>query len=178
MCNMLIPILAIVIALVAWSLHLMQEAIDRREFSLMLAGTLVAFSAAALMAVYCLIGNYVGYVTNATHYVPSDPLTATSVDWLVEYDPAAEPLFQPDDSSSTARQMATVLASLEQSFDRRQYRLPAVFFVCNFGCAGSKFCPCCMGLTRVPSCSEIGKFNPLGGRSFQNRARLIEHTSV
>ena len=38
---MLITILAIVIALVAWSLHLMQEAIERREFSLMLAGTLM-----------------------------------------------------------------------------------------------------------------------------------------
>lgn len=60
---MLIMILAIVIALVAWSLHLMQAAVDRREFSLMLAGTLVAFSAAALVGVYFLMGNYIGYMT-------------------------------------------------------------------------------------------------------------------
>ena len=39
---MLITILIFDIALVAWSLHLMQEAFNHREFSLMLAGTLVA----------------------------------------------------------------------------------------------------------------------------------------
>ncbi len=64
---MLIILLAIVVALVAWSLHLMQEAVDQREFSLMLAGTLVAFSAAALMGVYFLMGNYVGYITQMSH---------------------------------------------------------------------------------------------------------------
>ncbi len=64
---MLILILAIVIALVAWSLHLMQEALDRHEFSLMLAGTLVAFSAAALVGVYFLMGNYMGYLARMPH---------------------------------------------------------------------------------------------------------------
>lgn len=49
---MLIPILILDIALVAWSLHLMQQAFDSREFSLMLAGTLVALAAAAMMVVY------------------------------------------------------------------------------------------------------------------------------
>jgi hypothetical protein len=39
---MLIFILIIDVALVAWSLHLMQEAFDTKEFSFMLAGTLVA----------------------------------------------------------------------------------------------------------------------------------------
>ena len=51
---MLVSILIIDVALVAWSLHLMQEAIAQREFSLMLAGTLVAVSAAALVVVYFL----------------------------------------------------------------------------------------------------------------------------
>jgi hypothetical protein len=59
---MLILLLAIVVALVAWSLHLMQEASDRQEFSLMLAGTLVAFSAAALVGVYFLVGDCMGYL--------------------------------------------------------------------------------------------------------------------
>lgn len=54
---MLIPILIFDVALVAWSLHLMQEALDLQEFSLMLAGTLVAASAAAMLVVYFLIGN-------------------------------------------------------------------------------------------------------------------------
>ncbi len=64
---MLIIILVIVVALVSWSLHLMQEAVEQREFSLMLAGTLVAFSAAALMGVYFLMGNYVGYMARVSH---------------------------------------------------------------------------------------------------------------
>jgi hypothetical protein len=61
---MLILILLIVIALVAWALHLMQEAITRQEFSLMLAGTLVASASAALVSVYFLVGNYMGYVNH------------------------------------------------------------------------------------------------------------------
>lgn len=59
---MLIAILMFDVALVAWSLHLMQEAIEQQEFSLMLAGTLVAMSAAAMMVVYFLMGSYIGYL--------------------------------------------------------------------------------------------------------------------
>ena len=54
---MLIPILIFDVALVAWSLHLMQEALDRKEISLMLAGTLVAASAAAMLVVYFIMGD-------------------------------------------------------------------------------------------------------------------------
>ncbi|MEM8637439.1 MAG: hypothetical protein AAGG51_01280 [Cyanobacteria bacterium P01_G01_bin.54] len=63
---MLIPILIFDVALVAWSLHLMQEAFQKQEFSLMLAGTLVSLSAAALMVVYFLMHNYVLYMSEAT----------------------------------------------------------------------------------------------------------------
>jgi hypothetical protein len=55
---MLLLILAIVIALVAWALRLMEQAVKGQEFSLMLAGFLVATSAAAMMGVYFLMGNY------------------------------------------------------------------------------------------------------------------------
>ena len=61
---MLIPILIFDVALVAWSLHLMQEAVDNQEFSLMLAGTLVALAAAAMLVVYFLMGNCLTYLTN------------------------------------------------------------------------------------------------------------------
>ncbi|MCU0550388.1 MAG: hypothetical protein MUC48_13650, partial [Leptolyngbya sp. Prado105] len=61
---MVITILFIVIALVAWALHLMQEAIEQKEFSLMLAGTLVAVAASALVGVYFVMGNYMGYVSH------------------------------------------------------------------------------------------------------------------
>jgi uncharacterized membrane protein len=83
---MLILILTIVIALVAWSLHLMQQAVDRNEFSLMLAGTLVAFSAAAMVVVYFLMGNYIGYVTGMTHIVVSDTSSADIAVWLTDVD--------------------------------------------------------------------------------------------
>jgi uncharacterized membrane protein YfcA len=57
---MLIPILIFDVALVAWSLHLMQSALDRQEFSLMLAGTLVGASAGALLVVYFIINSCIG----------------------------------------------------------------------------------------------------------------------
>ncbi len=60
---MLISILILNAALVAWSLHLMQEAFDSKEFSLMLAGTLVALAAAAMMVVYFLIHNSLLYLS-------------------------------------------------------------------------------------------------------------------
>ncbi|MBO9997690.1 MAG: hypothetical protein J7641_01570 [Cyanobacteria bacterium SID2] len=59
----MIVILFVVVVLVAWSLHLMQEAIEHREFSLMFAGTLVAAAAAAMMSVYFLMSHYVGYLS-------------------------------------------------------------------------------------------------------------------
>jgi hypothetical protein len=58
----MIFILVVVIVLVAWALHLMQEALNRKEFSLMLAGFLVSVAASALVGVYFLVGNYVGYM--------------------------------------------------------------------------------------------------------------------
>ncbi|WP_206814529.1 hypothetical protein [Chroococcus sp. FPU101] len=65
---MLIPILIFDVALVAWSLHLMQEAITQQEFSLMLAGTLVALSAAAMLVVYFLMGHCLAYLTQIPYH--------------------------------------------------------------------------------------------------------------
>ncbi len=64
---MLFLILAIVIALVAWALRLMEQAVKGQEFSLMLAGFLVASSAAAMMGVYFLMSNYLLYRNQAFH---------------------------------------------------------------------------------------------------------------
>lgn len=63
----MIFILLVVIGLVAWALHLMQEAIQHREFSLMLAGFLVSTAAAGMMAVYFLMSHYVGYMSEMAH---------------------------------------------------------------------------------------------------------------
>jgi hypothetical protein len=60
---MLVPILIFDVAFVAWSLHLMQQAVEEQEFSLMLAGTLVALAAAATLVVYFLMGHCLAYIT-------------------------------------------------------------------------------------------------------------------
>ncbi len=92
---MLFLILAIVIALVAWSLRLMEQAVKGQEFSLMLAGFLVASSAAAMMAVYFLMGNYMVYLNqNAISAAHLDYISTAFVDgdsslpptWLVKAD--------------------------------------------------------------------------------------------
>lgn len=64
---MLVPILIFDVALVAWSLHLMQEAFMKQEFAMMLAGTLVALSAAAMMVVYFLMRNCLSYLVQAPY---------------------------------------------------------------------------------------------------------------
>jgi len=63
----LVIILFFVISLVGWSLYLMQKAAEYREFSLMLAGTLVASSAAAMLLVYFLMGDYMHYMAGMVH---------------------------------------------------------------------------------------------------------------
>lgn len=64
---MLVPILIFDVALVAWSLHLMQQAVEGQEFSLMLAGTLVALAAAAMLVVYFLMGHCLTYLTQVPY---------------------------------------------------------------------------------------------------------------
>lgn len=74
-------ILVVVVGLVAWALHLMQEAVQRREFSLMLAGFLVSSSAAALVAVYFLMGHYVGYMSEMTQRAYLSEQISASTEW-------------------------------------------------------------------------------------------------
>ena len=90
---MALLILAIVIGLVAWALRLMERAIDNQEFSLMLAGFLVASSAAAMMAVYFLMGNYMMFVAHATpsiEYAETIQMEDGEIlpTWIVQVDPS------------------------------------------------------------------------------------------
>ena len=57
--------LTIVIGLVFWALRLMDRAVENQEFSLMLAGFLVASSAAAMVGVYFLMSDYFMFVNQA-----------------------------------------------------------------------------------------------------------------
>ena len=59
---MLIPILIFDVALVAWSLHLMEKAFEHKEFSFMLAGMIVALAAVAMLVVYFLLGHCMSYL--------------------------------------------------------------------------------------------------------------------
>lgn len=81
-------LLVIVVCLVAWALVLMQAAVQRREFSLMLAGFLVSSAAAALVGVYFLMGHYVGYMTEmsdrAALYSQSYENLPMGEDWVEE----------------------------------------------------------------------------------------------
>lgn len=82
---MLAIILIFVVALVAWSLHLMEQAVEHKEFSLMLAGTLVAMSAAGLLVVYFLMGNCISYMTTSSHQPYSSYYSHYSQELLDNY---------------------------------------------------------------------------------------------
>ena len=62
---MIFLILVIVVGLVFWALRLMDRAVENQEFSLMLAGFLVASSAAAMVGVYFLMSDYLIFMTQA-----------------------------------------------------------------------------------------------------------------
>ena len=62
---MIFLILTIEIGLVFWALRLMDRAIENQEFSLMLAGFLVASSAAAIVGVYFLMSDYLLFINHA-----------------------------------------------------------------------------------------------------------------
>lgn len=96
----MIILLILVTALVMWSLQLMQTAFNHREFSFMLAGTLVAISAAGLIVIYFLMEGYMGYMTNAVRY--QLPLDGTGIVGEAEYnaDRADISLFLPVDQRS------------------------------------------------------------------------------
>ncbi len=85
-------ILIIVVPLVAWSLQLMHQALESREFSLMLAGTLVATAAAAMVVVYFLMGDYMNYVQQMAqnpHFIYNSSQTGALV-WIPQTDAEIE----------------------------------------------------------------------------------------
>lgn len=72
---MLLLTIIVVIALVAWALRLMEQAVKSQEFSFMLAGFLVASSAVAMMTVYFLMSNYMLYMDQSIGSNPREILT-------------------------------------------------------------------------------------------------------
>ena len=60
--SMTLLTIAIVTGLVIWALRLMDRALVSQEFSLMLAGFLVASAAAAMVGVYFLMSDYMLFI--------------------------------------------------------------------------------------------------------------------
>jgi hypothetical protein len=77
--------LIIVIALIIWSLRLIQGAVKLRDSSMILASTLVAISAGGVVAVYMLMDGYMSYVTT-THAVPLEEVSQLLPNILYEPD--------------------------------------------------------------------------------------------
>ncbi len=59
---MLVAVLLIIIVLVWWSLHLMEQAYRLREFSRMLAGLLVGLAAGGVMMTYFFMSDYIEFM--------------------------------------------------------------------------------------------------------------------
>jgi len=75
---------ALVVALVAWALQLMQAANDRREFSLMLAGCMVCSAAVGLATVMVITFTSPGRLEARALMVPlQDGETGISLDAMV-----------------------------------------------------------------------------------------------
>ncbi len=66
------------IGLVSWALHLMQRAIEDREFSFMLAGLLVVCAAAALLGVYFLMDSYWSFMDQVAQ---NQAMMLSDADW-------------------------------------------------------------------------------------------------
>jgi hypothetical protein len=72
---------AVLVALVAWALQLMQAAIDRQEFSLMLAGCMVCSAAVGLATVMVLtVTSPERLAARGLHYPLPDTESQVSLD--------------------------------------------------------------------------------------------------
>jgi Na+-translocating ferredoxin:NAD+ oxidoreductase RnfA subunit len=86
-------LVAVVVALVAWALQLMQAATDRQEFSLMLAGCMVCSAAVGLATVMVLTFTSPDRLEARGLHLPLDePESGISLDAiLLPWDGYAEP---------------------------------------------------------------------------------------
>ena len=81
-----------VIALVGLALHFMQEAITRQEFSLMIAGLLIATSSAGIVGVYLLVGHSVTDRPHGGQEQVAIENAYESIRWYVDIEAQAQEL--------------------------------------------------------------------------------------
>ena len=73
-------ILTATASLVIWSMYLMRRALERREFSLMLAGFLVVSAAGALLTVYVLVHHSMGSMSAIVDWDSTSDFDAAYLD--------------------------------------------------------------------------------------------------
>ncbi len=81
---MVVLIFLSVVALVGLALHFMQEAVTKQEFSLMIAGILVASSAAGLVGASLLVGHSLDDLTHLQREQVAIEQAYDSIRWYVE----------------------------------------------------------------------------------------------
>lgn len=67
-------IILLIVSLGFWALLLMEQAIQRQEFSRMVAGTLVAVAAGGVLAIYFLMSDYIQYLSHDIDWYQSEGL--------------------------------------------------------------------------------------------------------
>ncbi len=87
---MIILIFLSVIALAGLALHFMQEAVTRQEFSLMIAGILIASSAAGLVGVSLLVSHSLDDLRRLQRGEVAIEQAYDSIRWYVEADAQAQ----------------------------------------------------------------------------------------
>jgi hypothetical protein len=81
-------LLIIVIGLIVWSVRLMHGAIRLRDFSLILASSLVAISAAGVVAVYALMDGCMSSIISSRPALSVSEVSQVIPDILYEPEPA------------------------------------------------------------------------------------------
>lgn len=87
---MVVVVFLSVLALVGLALHFMQEAVTRQEFSLMIAGTLIAASAAGLVGAGLLVTHSLNDLTHLQREQVAIEQAYDSIRWYVEADAQAQ----------------------------------------------------------------------------------------
>lgn len=75
--------LIVVTSLVMWALHLLEGAVQRQEFSRMLAGMLVVAAAGGVLTTHFIMSDYMAFLHQASSL-------STASEWGIDYAALAE----------------------------------------------------------------------------------------
>jgi hypothetical protein len=102
-------LLIIVIGLVVWSVRLMHGAIRLRDFSLILASSLVAISAAGVVAVYALMDGCMSSIISSRPTLSVSEVSQVIPDILYEPEPALSTSILPAQVLSSSQTLPSAI---------------------------------------------------------------------